>query len=687
MICLAVLGWNGAAAVTLVSRSQGLELPSKEEGNTEFEVADVNGDGYPDIVSVGDHGSPYVNSDQHGIMTWTGSRNTVWTVYQYGDFGYGGCGIGDLDGDGFSDVAWGIHHNMGSGMGSRLMGAARGNGTAQVWTDWGSGLGQNGEEWGMFATDLADFNCDGNLDIVSQSFGGSNGVRVYRNNGDGTWTMVWNTSGGVGSTLETGDINNDGYLDIVSTRSSGNVFLGNGAFGFQLFTTGLPGDSIRGIDCRDINGDGHDDFSCALGSIGIRCFTYNPSTPAWEDASSGLPESGTYELTQLGDLNGDGHPDLITYKPMQGAVYLGDGTGTWTADATWTMPSPGDGSALRVDGDIDFDGREDIVVSAVQSGFPFSRNQLRVYSPWQAPDNLGVRVISPDGMELLRNGSTRWIRWISTVPESSGIGTVKIELSLNGETGPWQRVAANAPNSGRFQWHVAAETASTACRLKITVTTDTGSAFSLSPVDFIITGSPPPSTATPASPTSTPTPPDTPPPTPTLTPEPTSMQTSTPTHIFTQTPIPSYTPPPSQSPTPTFPDLTSTPFPSPTSPCSETGVALDLPLAIYHAGDVFYLRAWICNATDGILDGYPLFVLLDVYGDYWFAPEWIYFRDGMDYYSLPFPQGLSEVTVLEPFAWPDIHGEAQGIRFCGALTNPEMTELFGAMDFVEFGWE
>ncbi len=41
-----------AAGVTLVSRSAGLDSPDKEEGKTEYELADFNGDGHLDIVSV-----------------------------------------------------------------------------------------------------------------------------------------------------------------------------------------------------------------------------------------------------------------------------------------------------------------------------------------------------------------------------------------------------------------------------------------------------------------------------------------------------------------------------------------------------------------------------------------------------------------------------------------------------------
>ncbi len=477
----------GASAVTLVSRSAGLEVPSKEEGNTEFELGDIDGDGHLDIVSVGDHGSPYVNSDQHGIMVWLGDGAGSWEVHQFGNFGYGGCAIGDLNHDGHADLAWGVHHNWGGGMASRLMGAALGDGSGAAWTDWGQGLASSGEEWGMFATALADFDGDGLLDIVSQSFGGGNGLRFYRNQGDGTWGQAYALTGGsVGSTIEAGDVNADGHADVVSTRSGTNVLLGDGTFGFTVAMDGLPTSGIHGIAVGDVNGDGMLDISFGYSSSGVRCYLFDGT--AWQEASGGLPTSGYYDLTQLGDIDGDGVLDLVAYDPPHGRIFLGDGAGGWTADATWTMPSPGDASALRVDGDIDHDGREDIIVSASMSGFPFYRNQLRAYSPWQAPEELMVRVVAPRGGETLRDGTVRFVEWAAAVPEGQGPAVVDLELSLGGAGGPWVPVATGLPNSGRYQWLVDAPGASEQARLRVTVTGSSGSAQAISPADFRMEG-------------------------------------------------------------------------------------------------------------------------------------------------------------------------------------------------------
>ncbi|GAG90006.1 unnamed protein product, partial [marine sediment metagenome] len=123
--------------VIFIPKSSGLETPAKEGGRTELELADINNDGHLDVICVGDHGSPYINSPQHGIMVWLGNGVDSWSVIQEGNFGYGGIEAGDLNLDGYLDVVWGIHHDYGSGgFGDTLIGAALGDGTASNWIPW-----------------------------------------------------------------------------------------------------------------------------------------------------------------------------------------------------------------------------------------------------------------------------------------------------------------------------------------------------------------------------------------------------------------------------------------------------------------------------------------------------------------------------------------------------------------------
>jgi hypothetical protein len=214
-------------------------------------------------------------------------------------------------------------------------------------------------------------------------------------------------------------------------------------------------------------------------------------------------------------------------------------------------------------------------------------------------------------------------------------------------------------------------------------------------------------------PTATPTPFPTPTSVPTNSPVPTftSPPTHTPTPFNTHTPIPTYTPTPGTTPTgtPSFtPTATSTPTPQQPTPtphdpsptatetatpeptpepthtpvCDATGCTIEIPAEMYRSGDIYYCNVRICNITDEFYRAVPLFVILDVYGALFFAPEF----DELSWYDIDVQQGELIVEVVPPFVWPSNAGEAYGIYWYAGMTNPEMTELFGDMDMREFGW-
>jgi len=231
-------------------------------------------------------------------------------------------------------------------------------------------------------------------------------------------------------------------------------------------------------------------------------------------------------------------------------------------------------------------------------------------------------------------------------------------------------------------------------------------------------GAPPPTvtptgipTSTPTTPvfTSTPTiiPSNTPTDTPTFfatnTPTPTSNHpTSTPTETNTETPTPTVpasptnTPatatPPTSTPTPPQPTATppsSTPTPpqptsTPTGSCNETGVKINMPSNFFKANDPCWCNAIVCNAETNPLENYPLFVILDVYGSLFWAPS---FNTTFDNYLLSFAVGSTIVSVLPEFPWPAGTGSANGLLWYAALTDPNITDVYGTFDIFEFGWE
>lgn len=116
--------------------------------------------------------------------------------------------------------------------------------------------------------------------------------------------------------------------------------------------------------------------------------------------------------------------------------------------------------------------------------------------------------------------------------------------------------------------------------------------------------------------------------------------------------------------------------------CTDSGVTLEMPRVYFHTGDVCSLTAWICNGT-GVTSSCNLVVVLDVYGAYYFAPDW---TSAINWNPVTLPGGLSSVAVLPPFSWPEGTGEATGLVFWGALLNSQASSLIGNYDFWEFGW-
>lgn len=185
---------------------------------------------------------------------------------------------------------------------------------------------------------MADLNGDGIPDIVVVNcycgrVTGVGTLGVLLGNGDGTFrnAVVYNSGGYQSQSVAIGDVNGDGHPDLVvantcqseqSCVSGGTgtvtVLLANGDGTFQPEVTfGSGGFSAYSVAIADSNGDRHPDLvvsnhcaesSCTNGSIGVLLGngdgTFNPAVTY---ASGGY---AAYSLA-VGDLNGDGHTDVV----------------------------------------------------------------------------------------------------------------------------------------------------------------------------------------------------------------------------------------------------------------------------------------------------------------------------------------------------------------------------------------
>ncbi len=180
-----------------------------------------------------------------------------------------------------------------------------------------------------------------------------------------TFNQTAVNSGDTGtSAVVSGDFNNDGILDIVSTNNTSLSFykgIGGGAFDSPVNQSwaGPGGQAFA----ADFNGDGKLDLAVgAAGSghgVSILLGNGDGTFRQGQILSSNGPDNSDYYIA-LADFNGDHKPDIAVSNSvgyMQ--IFLGQGNGTFKLSTTTQH-----GGGPIVAGDFNADGKQDVAVAS-----------------------------------------------------------------------------------------------------------------------------------------------------------------------------------------------------------------------------------------------------------------------------------------------------------------------------------
>lgn len=329
-----------------------------------LEVADINGDGYPDIV-VANSGSNNVGVYLNNKM----GRFSPPVTYPVGSSTQG-VAVGDIDSDGDMDI-------IATNSGSNNISVLRNNGAGILGAATTYLVGVSPR-----AIAVRDLDNDGDLDIVVGNIS-SNTISILRNNGTGIFSpSVDIPVGSSPSGIAIDDFDGDGLMDIAVTNRGSNtlMILWNTNGTFSTSVTYTAGTQPNGLVAADLDNDGYVDMAATSGQNARVVLFFNDGLGGFGTTSqlnTGNGPTGIYSH----DFDGDGDMDLATANVGGNSISILKNNGNRTfANAvslsTGTQPRAVVGVDIRGLGVLDL-----VAVNYQTNGMRILRNGTTLSAP------------------------------------------------------------------------------------------------------------------------------------------------------------------------------------------------------------------------------------------------------------------------------------------------------------------
>jgi enediyne biosynthesis protein E4 len=298
-----------------------------------------------------------------------------------------------------------------------------------------------------------DYDGDGDLDLYVTNWASSVSRslnRLYRNNGNGSFSDVASSSG-MGSIARNSvaaawaDYDNDGNLDlyVVNFFEQDQLYRNNGNGSFSRVTSSAAVNVIAQGDetnmaWGDYNGDGLlDIYVCKRRFRNTLYHNNGNGTFSEIGQSAGVADSRDSEGAAWADYDADGDMDLyVVNRDQNNALYKNDGSGSFTEVACDASIDNTDIGRTASWIDFDLDGDLDLYVVNVGGNALYRNDGGDAFANIAADD--------------IKNTGSSWISWTSSWADFDGNGEVDVFVANGAESKSGQSSALISQVGGQF---------------------------------------------------------------------------------------------------------------------------------------------------------------------------------------------------------------------------------------------